>query len=172
MPSVLGLLEAREKRVREEIAQLREEAERAQAALGDAERALQRLVDARVTVAEVLAGPHSAVAEPTQSAVARSLVPQRAEGMAVSVLTADYQRILSVLESEAGREGMRCQQLAVALGMEAVPAKVEGLRSKAKRCRVGGCPDGAPAGREGRAGEDERAGHRRAATDDGLPGTS
>lgn len=171
MPSVLGLLEAREKRVREEIAQLREEAERAQAALGDAERALQRLVDARVTVAEVLAGPHSAVAEPTQSAVARSLVPQRAEGMAVSVLTADYQRILSLLESEAGR-GHALPALAVALGMEAVPAKVEGLRSKAKRCRVGGCPVGAPAGREGRAGEDERAGHRRAATDDGLPGTS
>ncbi|MFI6730735.1 hypothetical protein NRF20_43825 [Streptomyces sp. R-74717] len=133
MPSVLGLLEAREKRVREEIAQLREEAERVQAALGDAERALQRLVDARATVAEVLAGPHSAVAEPTQSAVARSLVPRRAERMAVSVLTADCQRILAVLESEAGREGMRCQQLAVALGMEAVPAKVEGLRSKAKR---------------------------------------
>jgi hypothetical protein len=52
--------------------------------------------------------------------------------MAASVL-ADYQRIVSVLESEAGREGMRCQQLAVALGVQAVPAKVEGLRSKAKR---------------------------------------
>ncbi|HKO83290.1 MAG TPA: hypothetical protein VJ140_01765, partial [Actinomycetota bacterium] len=54
-------------------------------------------------------------------------------GMAVTTLAPDYQRILSVLESEAGREGMRCQQLAVALGLEAVPAKVEGLRSKAKR---------------------------------------
>lgn len=53
--------------------------------------------------------------------------------MTVQTLAPDYQRILSVLESEAGREGMRCQQLAVALGLEAVPAKVEGLRSKAKR---------------------------------------
>ncbi|CCK24442.1 hypothetical protein BN159_0063 [Streptomyces davaonensis JCM 4913] len=53
--------------------------------------------------------------------------------MAATALAPDYQRILSVLESEAGREGMRCQQLAVALGLEAVPAKVEGLRSKAKR---------------------------------------
>ncbi|MGW1802832.1 hypothetical protein ACWCQN_45120 [Streptomyces sp. NPDC001984] len=52
MASVLGSLEAQEKRVREEIARLWEEAERVQAALGDAERALQRLVDARVTVAE------------------------------------------------------------------------------------------------------------------------
>jgi F0F1-type ATP synthase membrane subunit b/b' len=53
VPSVLGLLEAREKRVREEIARLREEAERVQAALGEAEGALQRLVDARATVAAV-----------------------------------------------------------------------------------------------------------------------
>ncbi|MGW1729420.1 hypothetical protein ACWCQK_42510, partial [Streptomyces sp. NPDC002306] len=54
-------------------------------------------------------------------------------GMAATTLAPDYQRILSVLESDAGREGMRCQQLAIALGLEAVPAKVEGLRSKAKR---------------------------------------
>lgn len=40
--SVLGLLEAREKRVREEIARLQEEAQRVQAALGEAERELQR----------------------------------------------------------------------------------------------------------------------------------
>ncbi|MBT2492254.1 hypothetical protein J7E96_27830 [Streptomyces sp. ISL-96] len=133
MPSVLGLLEAREKRVREEVARLWEEAERVQAALGEAERALQRLVDARATVSEVLAETPSAVAEPVPSAVAGSPVPRRAGGMAASVLAPDYQRIVSVLESEAGREGMRCQQLAVALGLEAIPAKVEGLRSKAKR---------------------------------------
>ncbi|MDT0485451.1 hypothetical protein [Streptomyces doebereineriae] len=54
--------------------------------------------------------------------------------MTASVLAPDYQRIVAVLESEAGgREGTRCQQLAVALGLEAVPAKVEGLRSKAQR---------------------------------------
>jgi hypothetical protein len=64
VPSVLGLLEVREKEVREEVARLREEAERVQTALGDAERAPQRLVDARVTVAEVaeVAEPNSAVA--------------------------------------------------------------------------------------------------------------
>ncbi|MEV8548220.1 hypothetical protein, partial [Streptomyces sp. NPDC051572] len=101
-------------------------------ALGVAERELQRLVDARVTVTEVLAGPPSVVAEPTGSAVAGSTVPRRETGMAATALAPDYQRILSVLESGAG-EGMRCQQLAVALGLEAVPAKVEGLRSKAKR---------------------------------------
>ncbi|MET8454257.1 hypothetical protein [Streptomyces sp. NPDC005209] len=40
---------------------------------------------------------------------------------------------MSVLESEAGRKGMRCQQLTAALGLQVAPAKVEGLRSKAKR---------------------------------------
>lgn len=55
MPSVLGLLEAREKKAREEVARVRVQAERVQAALGEAERALQRLADARMTVAEVLA---------------------------------------------------------------------------------------------------------------------
>ncbi|MGW2051977.1 hypothetical protein ACWCPF_43700 [Streptomyces sp. NPDC001858] len=134
MPSVLGLLEAREKKVREEVARLREEAERVEAALGEAERALQRLADARVTVAEVLAEPPPvAVAESVVSAVAGSVVPRRTEGMTAAVLPADYQRIMSVLESDAAREGMRCQQLAAALGLQVVPAKVEGLRSKAKR---------------------------------------
>ncbi|MGA5503816.1 hypothetical protein [Streptomyces umbrinus] len=54
-------------------------------------------------------------------------------GMAVTALASAYQPILSVLESEAGREGMRYRQLAVALGLEAIPAKAEALRSKAKR---------------------------------------
>ncbi|MER5547287.1 hypothetical protein ABT072_33730 [Streptomyces sp. NPDC002589] len=86
-----------------------------------------------MTVAEVPAGPPCVVTEPAGNAVAGSMVPRRETGMAAQTLAPDYQRILSVLESEAGREGMRCQQLAVALGLEAVPAKVEGLRSKAKR---------------------------------------
>ncbi|MEU6603195.1 hypothetical protein [Streptomyces flaveolus] len=89
MPSVLGLLEAREKKVREEVARLREEAERVQAALGEAERALQRLADACVTVAEVLAEPPVGVAELVVSAVAGSVVRRRAEGMTVAVLPPD-----------------------------------------------------------------------------------
>ncbi|MGW0882509.1 hypothetical protein [Streptomyces sp. NPDC002671] len=133
MPSVLGLLESREKKVREEIAWLREEAERVRAALVEAESRLARPADARVTVAEVLAEPPSAFAEPVAGAVAESLVPRRTEGTTASALPPDCQRIVCVLESEAGREGMRCQQLPVVLGLQAVPARVEGLRSKAKR---------------------------------------
>jgi hypothetical protein len=133
VPSVLGLLEAREKKIREEVARLREEAERVQAALGEAELALQRLVDARITVTEVLTGPPSAAADPAPGAMTGSVVPHRTEGMATSVLAPDYQRIVEVVESDTGRAGLRCQQLAVALGLDVVPAKVEGLRSKAKR---------------------------------------
>jgi hypothetical protein len=155
VPSVLGLLEAREKKVREEVARLQQEAERVRAALVEAESRLARLADARVTVAEVLAEPPAVVAEPVASAVTGSVVPRRAEGMTASVLPPDYQRIMSVLESEADR-GMRCQQLATALGLQAVPAKVEGLRSKAKRLVERGwalevrpgvfTPSGTPAG--------------------------
>ncbi|ANP52130.1 hypothetical protein J2Z21_008191 [Streptomyces griseochromogenes] len=133
MASVFGLLEAREKRVREEIARLQQEAQRVQAALGEAERELQRLVDARVTVTEVLAGPPSMVTEPTGSAVTGSTVPPAGDGYGGDSPRAGLPRILSVPESEAGREGKRCRQLAVGLGLEAIPAKVEGLRSKAKR---------------------------------------
>ncbi|MFF1257459.1 MULTISPECIES: hypothetical protein [unclassified Streptomyces] len=126
MPSVLGLLEAREKTVREEVERLR-------AALDEAESRLARLADASETVTEVLAEPPRRVVEAVADTVAGSVVPRRAAGMTASVLPPDYQRIVSVLELEAGREGMRCQQLAVALGLQSVPAKVEGLRSKAKR---------------------------------------
>ncbi|MCI3221868.1 hypothetical protein [Streptomyces sp. NP-1717] len=77
MPSLLGLLEAREKKAREEIARSRDEAERVQPALGEAECTLQRLVGARA--AELLAEPSSAVAEPALGAMAGSPVPHRTQ---------------------------------------------------------------------------------------------
>ncbi|MGW6404818.1 hypothetical protein [Streptomyces sp. NPDC055134] len=50
MPSMLGLLEAREKNVREEVARLREEAERVQAALGSTQAELSRLSELQLIV--------------------------------------------------------------------------------------------------------------------------
>ncbi|MFB7335699.1 hypothetical protein ACFC00_29300 [Streptomyces adustus] len=132
MPSVIGLLEAREKEIREK--EIREEVARLRDALDEAERALRRLVDARVTVTEVLTGePDVAPESVRQGAVVGSTVPHRSEGMTASVLAVDYQHIVGLLESDVGGEGMRCQQLAAALGLQVVPAKVEGVRSKAKR---------------------------------------
>ncbi|MFG2873891.1 hypothetical protein ACGFYU_02580 [Streptomyces sp. NPDC048337] len=134
MPSVLGLLEAREKSVREEVAWLREEAERVQAALGVAERALWRLELARVTVAEVPAEESSAGAAGTvRAAVAGSVVPQRAEGVGVEVLAPEYQQILAVLAAPEAVGGIRAKQIAVQLGWQTTPARVEGLRPRVKR---------------------------------------
>lgn len=57
------------------------------------------------------------------------------DGLDASVLAPDYRRIMKVLADPGRSDGvvMDCRQLAVALGLEAVPAKVEGVRSKAKR---------------------------------------
>lgn len=61
--------------------------------------------------------------------VAGAVVPVWREGLTVDVLAPDYQRLVGVLETDAGRAG----ELAGRLGLELVPAKVEGVRSKAKR---------------------------------------
>ncbi|MCX4834330.1 hypothetical protein OG746_37010 [Streptomyces sp. NBC_01016] len=97
VPSVLGLLEAREKRVREEVARLREEAERVQTALDAAQAALDRLSAARETVAEVVAELPAGQGEFVRSAVAGSVVPHRGEGVGAAVLAPEYQQILRLL---------------------------------------------------------------------------
>ncbi|MFP3119907.1 hypothetical protein [Streptomyces sp. Iso 434] len=84
MPSVLGLLEAREKNVWDEVARLKEEAKRVHAALGSAQAELSRLADARVTVAEVLSQAPAGGEGGVPGAVAGSVVPERTEGMGVS----------------------------------------------------------------------------------------
>ncbi|MER5214605.1 hypothetical protein ABT063_29605 [Streptomyces sp. NPDC002838] len=57
------------------------------------------------------------------------------EGLAWSVLSADYQRILQVLTDRhrLGQGPLSCQEMTAAFGLDPVPAKVEALRSKAKR---------------------------------------
>nr|WTB28580.1 hypothetical protein OG781_02470 [Streptomyces sp. NBC_00830] len=65
----------------------------------------------------------------------RSQVPVWREGLAWSVLSVDYQRILRALadRTRLGQGPLTCQEMAVAFGMDVVPARVEALRSKAKR---------------------------------------
>ena len=57
------------------------------------------------------------------------------EGLAWSVLSVDYQRILRALADRARlHQGpLTCQEMAVLFGLAVVPARVEALRSKAKR---------------------------------------
>ncbi|MFE0276232.1 hypothetical protein ACFWZY_29730 [Streptomyces sp. NPDC058992] len=80
----------------------------------------------------VVAGEPSAR---TAAAVPGSVVPVWRDGLDVNALAPDYRRLVDVLAggSGSGGEAMDCRQLAVTLGLEAVPAKVEGVRSKAKR---------------------------------------
>lgn len=140
MPSVIGLLEERERAAAQRVEVLRTEADRVLAALREAELDWERFVVSRETVVEVLSGP-GGVEEadmpvpgdpgPSPGAVPGSVVPAWCEGLVVGVLAPEYQRIMTVL---AGAEGaLSCRELAARLGVEPVAAKVEGVRSKANR---------------------------------------
>ncbi|WP_055713743.1 hypothetical protein [Streptomyces torulosus] len=154
MPSVVGLLEQREVAARRRVDGLREEVDRIQAELAVAEREWQEWAIARSRVGEVLApvdgpgqiqaqadrtAPAMGQAEETPSAPttakSKSQVPVWREGLDRSALSVDYQRILEVLADRARlHQGpLTCQEMAVLFGLDVVPARVEALRSKAKR---------------------------------------
>ncbi|MFE2912251.1 hypothetical protein ACFXI0_15265 [Kitasatospora indigofera] len=150
MASVVGLLEERELAARQRVESLREEVERILAELAAAETDWERWVIARERVDQVLSEPRgqevSAVPEdkpseqadpgPVRAAVAGSVVPVRREGLDVSALAPGYQRIVHLLADRRRSgpdEAMGCQEIAAVLGLEVVAAKVEGVRSKAKR---------------------------------------
>ncbi|TQE36491.1 hypothetical protein Sipo8835_10055 [Streptomyces ipomoeae] len=150
MPSVVGLLEQHELAARRRVDGLREEADRIQAELAAAEQEWQEWAIARRRVDTVLApdGDNAADTEvtedprdadappvPRDAAKPKSQVPVWREGLAWSALSADYQRILTVLADRArlGQGPVTCQEMAALFGMDVVPARVEALRSKAKR---------------------------------------
>ena len=142
MPSVVGLLEQRELTARRRMDELREEADRIQAELVVAEQEWNEWVIARSRVDEVLApgddivAPEAPVrAAPAGAARAKSVVPMWRAGLAWSALSVDYQRILQVLADRArfGQGPLTCQEMAACFGLDPVPAKIEALRSKAKR---------------------------------------
>ncbi|MFE4757467.1 hypothetical protein ACFRIB_46015 [Streptomyces mirabilis] len=157
MPSVVGLLEQRELGARRRVDELREEADRIQAELAVAEREWKEWAIARSRVGEVLApadetGQDHARADRSVPAAegqpgTTPQVPEAAkpkpkshvlmwrEGLAWSVLSVDYQRILQVTADRArlGQGPVTCQEMAATFGMDVVPAGVEALRLKAKR---------------------------------------
>ncbi|MFG3532419.1 hypothetical protein ACGF8B_37720 [Streptomyces sp. NPDC047917] len=153
MPSVMGLLEEREVAVRQRVETLRDELDRLVAELEEAEASQHRPVIAKETVSQVLSesrepkdvevsgGARPIVPRPAAPGAApHSVVPVRREGLDTTVLSPDYQRIMHVLvDRERSGEGPAiCWQLADALGLELVPAKIEGVRSKAKRLAARG----------------------------------
>jgi hypothetical protein len=149
MPSVVRLLEQHELAARRRVDGLREEADRIQAELAAAEQEWQEWAIARRRVDTVLAPDDGTIeaevtedlrdadawSAPRDAASPKSQVPVWRQGLAWSVLSVDYQRILTALADRARlHQGpLTCQEMAAVFGMDVVPARVEALRSKAKR---------------------------------------
>ncbi|MFF3377803.1 hypothetical protein ACFYXF_33225 [Streptomyces sp. NPDC002680] len=143
--SVLGMLEERETAARVRVEGLREEVARLAEVLDAAEIELDRRVIAREELVEALAvsaAESTAVtteaeeeAVPSLAPVPGSTVPPWREGLPVTALAPDYQRIVGVLEHQrsTGHGPLRAKEIAVELGLGTTPAKVEGVRSKARR---------------------------------------
>lgn len=142
--------------------ELREGADRVQAELATAEQEWQEWVIARRRVdtvpapdggntAEAAADPQNADTPPTarDAAKPKAQVPVWRQGLAWPVLSVDYQRILKALadRERLGQGPLTSQEMAAAFGMDVVPARVEALRSKAKRLVARGRPAEPAAGR-------------------------
>lgn len=155
MPSVMGLIEERELVARQRVESLRDEVDRVVAELQEAESVYERLVIAKETVSQVLSEADKSgvaqVREPARLTVPKpaadrpetasgSVVPVQQNGVEVTVLAPDYQQIMHILtdRERSGQGPMICRQIAEAMNLEAVPAKIEGVRSKAKRLAARG----------------------------------
>ncbi|WP_405954921.1 hypothetical protein [Streptomyces phaeochromogenes] len=161
MASVMGLLEEREAAARVRVEELQAEADRILSELAAAEAVLERRAIARVELAEALAAPGDAAEAAVQEApepvtaakavkvpVAGSIVPHFGEGTTVESLAPGYRLIEELVESgPQGGEGVSAKEIASGLGLELVPAKIEGVRSKARRLAERGWLAVSPAGR-------------------------
>ncbi|MCZ1005428.1 hypothetical protein O1L68_00085 [Streptomyces lydicus] len=83
-------------------------------------------------------------AAPSLAPAPGSTVPPWREGLPVTVLAPDYQRILGVLEQQrsTGHGPLRAKEIAVELSLGATPDKVEGLRSNGHTPRLKVVPTG------------------------------
>ncbi len=138
MVSTDSLLDAHEVAVRARVEELRLEAARVAATLGEAELALEHVVITRATLALVLTGPaalpeagQDPAADASPAAVKRVPVPEWTGGLDERVLPDGYRALWAVVAQAP--HGVRCKAAAVALGLEPVPKKVEGVRSKLRR---------------------------------------
>ncbi|WTP39001.1 hypothetical protein OG258_52745 [Streptomyces mirabilis] len=145
MASVLGMLEEREAAARVRVEGLREEVARLAEVLEAAEIELDRRVIARGELVQVLAASAAETTAVTRTAqetvpspVPGSVVPRWRDGLPVTVL--DHQRILDMLAERrsAGKGPVKAREIAGELGLGTTPAKVEGVRSKARRLALPG----------------------------------
>jgi hypothetical protein len=143
VPSVLGVLERRERVALARAEELRGELERLQTALVEAEEAARRAVIAREETVEALAEEAEGtgavgvpVTVPAVGAVGpRVEVPLWREGLGVEVLPSDCARIVALVQEDAagGGEGVRARRMREHLGWPATDAKDQAARFRAKR---------------------------------------
>lgn len=134
MASRDSLLDAHEVAVRARVEELRERAARVAAELGEAELALEHVAITKATLAVVLAGGGQAADGPDgdaagqQAASERAAVPSWSVVLDERALPTGYRELWAVLVKAP--DGVRCKAATVSLGLEPVPRKVEGVRSK------------------------------------------
>jgi hypothetical protein len=160
--SVMGLLEEREAVALVRVEELQAEADRILSELAAAQGILERRVIARTELAEALACPGDAadaaeqeapeqpvpVVEAVKAPVAGSIVPHFGEGMRGQALAPEYRRIVELVEAGPDDgEGAMAKEIASGLGLELVPAKIEGVRSRARRLAERGWLGVSPTGR-------------------------
>ncbi|WP_371648213.1 MULTISPECIES: hypothetical protein [unclassified Streptomyces] len=143
MPSVLGVLERRERVALARVEELRAELERLQAAVVEADEAARRAVIAREeTVAALAETVDEAVVSDVPAAVSAAVgvgprveVPLWREGVGIDVLPPDCARFVTLVEREAtaGGEGVRARRMREHLGWPATEAKEQAARFRAKR---------------------------------------
>ncbi|MFE2095135.1 hypothetical protein ACWD4L_34360 [Streptomyces sp. NPDC002596] len=141
MVSVLGRLEERER-----VEELQAELEAAQSEWDEwliARRRVGEVWDGCETAGQGgeagKAPDPNAVAAPS-AARPGAVVPVWREGLSVEVLAPEYQQVMGLLAERraTGGEPMNCREITGLLGLEVVPAKIEGVRGKLKRLVVRG----------------------------------
>ncbi|WP_035844274.1 hypothetical protein [Kitasatospora azatica] len=139
MPSVLGLLEERERAALARVEELRAELERVRAAVVEAEEAARRAVVAREEVVEALAAapgvPETGAVEVVGGVAARVDVPPWHQGLDLAVLPGDCAAIVALVEDDAagGGGGVRARRMRDHLGWQASDAREQAARFRAKR---------------------------------------
>ena len=148
MPSVLGVLERRERVALARAEELHGELERLQAALVEADEAARRAVIAREETVEALAeaaeevGAVGAVGAPVTVPVPavggvgpRVEVPLWSEGLGVGVLPLDCARIVALVERDAagGGQGVRARAMRGDLGAACPAAAPKPFRPRPRR---------------------------------------
>ncbi|MFF0228652.1 hypothetical protein [Streptomyces sp. NPDC004629] len=141
MVSVLGRLEERERAARKRVEELQAELEAAQSEWDEwliARRRVSEVWDAGGTAAqEAVAGKTTEGNKARKPSAVKpgSLVPLWREELSAEVLAPEYQQVMGLLAERraTGGQPLNCREITALLGLEVVPAKIEGVRCKLKR---------------------------------------